>query len=57
MQKPENSSYRMLNLWYTYMADTTGTLWELVASQASCNHGFASHVIHWMNSLGLLAHN
>jgi hypothetical protein len=39
------------------MADTTGTLWELVASQASCNHGFASHVIHWMNSLGLLAHN
>ena len=42
--------------YFTYMADLTGTLWELVSSGASCNHGFASHVIHWMDSLGLLSH-
>ena len=49
--------YDNIKGYFTYMADTTGTLWELVSTQASCNHGFASHVIHWMNSLGLLAHN
>ena len=48
--------YDNIKGYFTYMADQTGTLWELVASQASCNHGFASHVIHWMDSLGLLAH-
>ncbi|MBP3666915.1 MAG: hypothetical protein J6K29_07665 [Clostridia bacterium] len=48
--------YDNIKGYFTYMADTTGTLWELVASQASCNHGFASHVIHWMDSLGLLSH-
>ena len=48
--------YDNIKGYFTYMADQTGTLWELVANQASCNHGFASHVIHWMNSLGLLAH-
>ncbi len=49
--------YDNIKGYFTYMADQTGTLWELVANQASCNHGFASHVIHWMNSLGLLAHD
>lgn len=29
-----------------YMADRTGTLWENVDTRASCNHGFASHVVH-----------
>ena len=48
--------YDNIKGYFTYMADQTGTLWELVANQASCNHGFASHVIHWMNSIGLLAH-
>ncbi|MBN1441211.1 MAG: hypothetical protein JXA90_00815, partial [Planctomycetes bacterium] len=29
-----------------YMADETGTLWENIGSYASCNHGFASHIVH-----------
>lgn len=29
-----------------YMADRTGTLWENDGDYASCNHGFASHVVH-----------
>jgi alpha-L-rhamnosidase len=29
-----------------YMADRTGTLWENDGAYASCNHGFASHVVH-----------
>ena len=37
------------------MANKTGTLWELVSDTASCNHGFASHVIYWMDRLGLLS--
>lgn len=28
-----------------YMADATGTLWENDGAYASCNHGFASHVV------------
>lgn len=32
--------------YFLYMAEQTGTLWENVGSYASCNHGFASHVIH-----------
>lgn len=31
-----------------YMAEKTGTLWELVKDDASCNHGFASHAIYWI---------
>ena len=42
--------------YFTKMADLTGTLWENESTTASCDHGFASHVIHWMNSLGLLSH-
>lgn len=29
-----------------YMADRTGTLWENIHAGASCNHGFASHIMH-----------
>lgn len=29
-----------------YMAERTGTLWEMADDRASCNHGFASHVCH-----------
>jgi alpha-L-rhamnosidase len=32
--------------YFLYMAEQTGTLWENIGSYASCNHGFASHVIH-----------
>jgi alpha-L-rhamnosidase len=31
--------------YFEYMADTTGTLWEHKNTEASCNHGFASHEI------------
>jgi alpha-L-rhamnosidase len=29
-----------------YMADRTGTLWENDTPSASCDHGFASHIVH-----------
>jgi alpha-L-rhamnosidase len=36
-------------------ADLTGTLWENTTACASCNHGFASHVVHtlYRDALGL----
>ena len=43
--------------YFKYMADKTGTLWENVGDYASCNHGFASHVLYWMDHLGLIAHD
>jgi alpha-L-rhamnosidase len=38
-----------------YMAQRTGTLWEHTGPQASCNHGFASHIVHtlYRDVLGL----
>lgn len=30
--------------YFKYMADRTGTLWENIGTNASCCHGFASHV-------------
>jgi alpha-L-rhamnosidase len=38
-----------------YMAERTGTLWEVADEKASCNHGFASHVVHvlYRDVLGL----
>ncbi|MBQ9431031.1 MAG: hypothetical protein IJU44_05720 [Kiritimatiellae bacterium] len=30
--------------YFLYMAERTGTLWENITPNASCNHGFASHV-------------
>lgn len=32
--------------FFKYMADRTGTLWENTGAYASCDHGFASHIIH-----------
>lgn len=40
--------------YFTYMAERTGTLWEMVNDRSSLNHGFASHVIYWMEKLGLI---
>jgi len=37
--------------YFLYMAEQTGTLWENVTSTASCNHGFASHVLVWLDAL------
>ncbi len=38
-----------------YMAERTGTLWEHTGTQASCDHGFASHIVHtlYRDVLGL----
>ena len=43
--------------FFTYMAERTGTLWENVDTHASCNHGFASHVVHvlYRDALGIQA--
>lgn len=37
--------------YFHYMAETTGTLWEHVDVSASCNHGFASHVLYWLHGI------
>mgnify|MGYP002510834010 CR=1 FL=1 len=34
--------------YFAKMAALTGTLWEHDMPSASCNHGFASHVIYWL---------
>lgn len=34
--------------YFAAMAGRTGTLWEHDSPAASCNHGFASHVIYWL---------
>jgi alpha-L-rhamnosidase len=39
------------------MAEKTGTLWEHMNTTASCNHGFASHVLVWLDRLGYLLHS
>ncbi len=31
-----------------YMAERTGTLWEMADEDASCNHGFAAHAAHML---------
>ncbi len=36
------------------MAERTGTLWEHDDIRASCDHGFASHVLIWLDMLGYL---
>jgi alpha-L-rhamnosidase len=36
------------------MADKTGTLWEHADTYASCNHGFASHILVWMEQAGYI---
>ena len=37
--------------YFLYMAEKTGTLWENIGASASCNHGFASYVLHWLQQL------
>ena len=39
--------------YFLDMARTTGTLWESESAAGSCNHGFASHVIYWLDKIGL----
>ncbi len=46
--------YDNIRGYFEYMADMTGTLWEHIDTFASCNHGFASHVIYWMKRLGIV---
>ena len=46
--------YDNIKGYFEYMADRTGTLWEHDSTTASCNRGFASHVAHWMKSIGII---
>lgn len=39
---------REIEGFYLQMAETTGTLWEHDSTHASCCHGFATHVILWL---------
>jgi len=43
--------------YFDYMAQKTGTLWENDQDYASCNHGFASHVLIWLDKLGYICRN
>ncbi len=40
--------------FFVKMAELTGTLWENETPTASCNHGFASHVLYWMDGMGMI---
>ncbi len=40
--------------YFDHMSRTTGTLWENDTPSASCNHGFASHALVWLDKLGYL---
>jgi len=48
----QNSNFQQLleeiEGYFYGMAERTGTLWEHDAPSASCNHGFASHIIYWL---------
>lgn len=37
--------------YFNNMAKRTGTLWEFDSTIASCNHGFAAHVIYWLHEI------
>ena len=37
--------------YFYYMASRTGTLWEMIDENASCDHGFASYVICWIDTI------
>lgn len=43
--------------YFGEMAARTGTLWENMTPTASCNHGFASHVIYWLDQMHMLSHS
>jgi alpha-L-rhamnosidase len=47
--------YENIRGYFLKMANLTGTLWENDGTTASCNHGFASHVVYWMDKLSLLS--
>lgn len=40
--------------YFDFMAQLTDTLWENDNPSNSCNHGFASHVLVWLEQLGYL---
>ena len=40
--------------YFDYMARRTDTLWENDSVVASCDHGFASHVLIWLKRLGYM---
>ncbi len=40
--------------YFGRMASLTGTLWENSDPAASCDHGFASHIICWLTELGMV---
>ena len=40
--------------YFDEMALKTGTLWEHNNTHASCNHGFASHALVWLDYLGYI---
>ena len=42
----QNQLMKEIQDYFYYMAQRTGTLWENMGSQASCNHGFASYLGH-----------
>ena len=44
-----------IRAFFKPMADQTGTLWENMTDHASCNHGFASHVLVWLDKAGCIA--
>jgi alpha-L-rhamnosidase len=48
---------REVKAFFEPMAQRTGTLWEHMGTEASCNHGFASHVVTWLTDavLGVAA--
>lgn len=50
----ESQLYDNIRGYFSGMADATGTLWEYIGPTASCNHGYASYVIYWMDRLRLL---
>lgn len=43
-----------LRLYFRDMAELTGTVWEHNTPSASCSHGFASHVLVWLDHLHYL---
>ncbi len=54
MYGDEADLLRNIEGYFYYMAEKTGTLWENDSDEASCNHGFASHVLYWFDKLGML---
>ena len=37
--------------YFYYMANRTGTLWEMIDESASCDHGFAGYVVTWLDKI------